>query len=276
MPPAATVPLLPLLAQHPTGFREQTKGWPAQPVDQAIRWLRGRPPGWVVADLGCGDAKIAATVQQASGCLGLADSRKCKCILCPVQLLLGKPAHFLRGSFCHVACCNALLLAWSNGTNQPASHTHSLSKQTVHSFDLVATAPGVIACNMAALPLPDASADAAIFCPSRAAPASGSSLQSAARLPTPGGWRWIARVQSGFAAAGGGDGGGGGGGGSSVLPAFLAALGTLGFAVRRKDTSNSHFLVLELQRQDKGGGGSGGKQRQPAWPPLRPCQYKKR
>lgn len=50
----------------PAGFREQTKGWPLQPVDQAIRWLRGRPPGWEVADLGCGDAKIAATVQQAS------------------------------------------------------------------------------------------------------------------------------------------------------------------------------------------------------------------
>ena len=51
---------------RPAGFREQTKGWPLQPVDQAIRWLRGRPPGWEVADLGCGDAKIAATVQQAS------------------------------------------------------------------------------------------------------------------------------------------------------------------------------------------------------------------
>lgn len=46
------------------GFREQTRGWPVQPVDQAIRWLRGRPPSWVVADLGCGDAQIAATVQQ--------------------------------------------------------------------------------------------------------------------------------------------------------------------------------------------------------------------
>ena len=36
--------------------------------------------------------------------------------------------------------------------------------QEVHSFDLVATAPGVVACNMAAVPLEDASIDAAIFC----------------------------------------------------------------------------------------------------------------
>ena len=153
----------------------------------------------------------------------------------------------------------------------PAPFPFRPLEQKVHSFDLVATAPGVVACNMAALPLPDASVDAAVFCLSLMGTDYGSFLQEAARILKPGGWLWIAEVQSRFV-AGGGE---GGGGGSSVLPAFLAALGTLGFAVRRKDTSNSHFLVLELQRQDKGGGG-GGKLRQPAWPPLRPCQYKKR
>ena len=38
------------------------------------------------------------------------------------------------------------------------------AQQRVHSFDLVAAAPGVVACNMAAVPLPDAAVDAAIFC----------------------------------------------------------------------------------------------------------------
>lgn len=57
-------PPAPATAPAPAGFREQTKGWPVQPVDQAIRWLRGKPASWAVADLGCGDAKIAATVQQ--------------------------------------------------------------------------------------------------------------------------------------------------------------------------------------------------------------------
>ena len=33
----------------------------------------------------------------------------------------------------------------------------------MHSFDLVASAPGVVACNMAAVPLDDASVGAAVF-----------------------------------------------------------------------------------------------------------------
>ena len=70
-----------------------------QPVDAAISWLRGRPAGWAVADLGCGDARVAAA--------------------------LG-------------------------------------ARRAVHSFDLVATVPGVVACNMARLPLGDASVDVAV------------------------------------------------------------------------------------------------------------------
>ena len=190
-PPCPTTP----------GFREQTKGWPVQPVDQAIRWLRGRPPGWTVADLGCGDAKIAGEVAQS-----------------------------------------------------------------VHSFDLTPTAPGVVACNMADVPLPGGSMDAAIFCLSLMGTDYGAFLAEAARILKPAGWLWIAEVQSRFVD----------GGGRSVLPTFLEALACLGFQLRRKDTSNSHFLVLELKRQEcqerqpgKGGG-------QPAWPELRACMYKKR
>lgn len=41
------------------GFRAQTKGWTQNPVDLAAAWLRTKPPGWVVADLGCGDAQLA-------------------------------------------------------------------------------------------------------------------------------------------------------------------------------------------------------------------------
>jgi ribosomal RNA-processing protein 8 len=70
------------------GFRKQTEGWPFQPVDAAIRWLKRQDAGLTVADFGCGDARLAASVPQA-----------------------------------------------------------------VHSLDLVAGAPGVIACNMAHTPL---------------------------------------------------------------------------------------------------------------------------
>lgn len=181
------------------GFREQTKGWPVQPVDLAIRWLRGRPRGWAVADLGCGDARVAA-----------------------------------------------------------AAH------QTVHSFDLTETAPGVVACNMADVPLPDASVDAAIFCLSLMGTDYGAFLAEAARFLKPAGWLWIAEVQSRFVDEAG----------NSVLPGFLEALDALGFGAKRTDTSNSHFFVLELQRERQAAGGGGAAT--PQWPHLRACQYKKR
>ena len=44
------------------------------------------------------------------------------------------------------------------------SRGHVPALQEVHSFDLVSTAPGVVACNMAAVPLEDACIDAAVFC----------------------------------------------------------------------------------------------------------------
>lgn len=53
-----------LYKQYHEGFRQQTQGWPRQPVDVAIAWLAAKPQRWVVADFGCGDAKIAATVKQ--------------------------------------------------------------------------------------------------------------------------------------------------------------------------------------------------------------------
>ena len=95
----------------------------------------------------------------------------------------------------------------------------------------------------------------------------GSFLAEAARVLRPAGWLWIAEVQSRFVSEAG----------RSVLPDFLESLGQLGFAAKRQDTGNTHFLVLELQRGSGGGkGGGGGQQRQPVWPELRPCQYKKR
>jgi hypothetical protein len=53
-----------LFLQYHQGFREQTRGWPKQPVDLVISWLAGRPDSLLVADFGCGDAKIAASVKQ--------------------------------------------------------------------------------------------------------------------------------------------------------------------------------------------------------------------
>ena len=60
-------------------------------------------------------------------------------------------------------------------------------------------------------------------------------------------------------------------GGKSVLPEFLDAVQRLGFAVRRRDTSNSHFVLAEFQK--RGAVLQAGAMR---WPELKACQYKKR
>ncbi|XP_035681144.1 ribosomal RNA-processing protein 8-like [Branchiostoma floridae] len=45
------------------GFSAQVQKWPVNPVDKIITWLRRRPASEVVADFGCGDAKVARSVK---------------------------------------------------------------------------------------------------------------------------------------------------------------------------------------------------------------------
>lgn len=66
--------------------------------------------------------------------------------------------------------------------------------QKVHSFDLVAAAPHVVACNMAHVPLPDASADVAVFSLALMGTDYGSFLVEAARVVRHKGWIWLAEV----------------------------------------------------------------------------------
>jgi hypothetical protein len=42
----------------------QVASWPLQPQDAAIAWVKALPKGAVVADFGCGDARLAASVPQ--------------------------------------------------------------------------------------------------------------------------------------------------------------------------------------------------------------------
>ncbi|KAJ1474324.1 methyltransferase-domain-containing protein, partial [Baffinella frigidus] len=48
-----------LFEAYHLGFREQTKRWPQNPVDIIIKELKKLPKSTVVADLGCGDARVA-------------------------------------------------------------------------------------------------------------------------------------------------------------------------------------------------------------------------
>ncbi|KAK7871895.1 hypothetical protein R5R35_009704 [Gryllus longicercus] len=44
------------------GFRQQVEQWPENPVEKIIKAIQRKPPNLVVADFGCGDAKLAKSV----------------------------------------------------------------------------------------------------------------------------------------------------------------------------------------------------------------------
>ncbi|KAG2714660.1 hypothetical protein I3760_03G038000 [Carya illinoinensis] len=45
------------------GYQEQMSHWPEQPVNIIIKWLKDSSPSLVVADFGCGDARLAKNVK---------------------------------------------------------------------------------------------------------------------------------------------------------------------------------------------------------------------
>lgn len=43
--------------------REQASSWPENPLHKIITWVKERHPSAVIADMGCGDAELAASVK---------------------------------------------------------------------------------------------------------------------------------------------------------------------------------------------------------------------
>ncbi|KAK9867631.1 hypothetical protein WJX84_011705 [Apatococcus fuscideae] len=160
--------------EYHKGFRQQTAQWPARPLDAIITRLQQLPASFKVADFGCGDAELAATVAQP-----------------------------------------------------------------VFSFDLVANAPGVIACNMAHVPLDNGSMDVAVFCLALMGTDYPSFLREAHRVLRPGGTLWIAEVSS---------------------------------RLRSTDDSNKMFVAWELLKVERPVPFA----KPDAWPALKACSYKKR
>ncbi|KAJ1972775.1 25S rRNA (adenine645-N1)-methyltransferase [Dimargaris xerosporica] len=50
--------------EYHEGFQSQVKSWPTNPVDLYIKALRKLPSSLVIADMGCGEAKVAQSVKQ--------------------------------------------------------------------------------------------------------------------------------------------------------------------------------------------------------------------
>ena len=174
------------------GFRLQARGWPQRPVQLIAEWLKAtQPPSCVVADLGCGDAELAASVPQR-----------------------------------------------------------------VHSFDLVACNEHVVACDIAHVPLGDASVDVAVFCLALMGTNFVDFLREAHRLLSPDGVLKIAEVSSRIADTRG----------------WVQLLYALGFDERVTDTSNSHFVLFEFTKSCR-------KPEMDSGLPdaeLKPCIYKRR
>ncbi|TRZ10967.1 hypothetical protein HGM15179_016137 [Zosterops borbonicus] len=53
------------------GFQRQVRRWPERPVQRIVRYLRRRPASLVVADFGCGDCTLAASVKNQVHCFDL-------------------------------------------------------------------------------------------------------------------------------------------------------------------------------------------------------------
>ncbi len=66
----------------------------------------------------------------------------------------------------------------------------------MHSFDLVSSAPHVVACSMTAVPLPDASVDVSLFSLALMGTDYGAALCEAARVTRHRGWLWIAEARA--------------------------------------------------------------------------------
>ena len=174
------------------GFRSQAAHWPQRPVEVLARWLEAKPESWVVADMGCGDAELAASV-----------------------------------------------------------------RQTVHSYDLVANNPRVIACDVANVPLASGTLDAVVFCLALMGTNHDDFLREAHRLLRPRGVLKIAEVSSRF----------------DDLAAWLAMLHALGFDLVARDESNTHFVLLEFAKSASRPCPAAGKYRAVQ---LKPCIYKRR
>ena len=175
------------------GFREQARGWPRNPLDDVIAQLQALPRA-VVADMGCGDARLAAE--------------------------LGK-------------------------------------RHDVRSFDLVATAPGVIACNIERTPLKNGECDVVVFCLALMGPSLWRFVGEAFRVLKPGGLLKVVEVRSRFEDA--------------SIDEFVAGCRSAGFdLVKPYDASNRMFVAFDFQKSKRRPSST-----DPAFA-FRACVYKKR
>lgn len=118
------------------GFRNQVKVWPMNPVDVILKDLLKMPVlGWpdsvkeiVVADMGCGEAKLHQVLSSSSSPPTTSTSEE------------------------------------ENNIHKDKQKKKRKNTWKIHSFDLVAANDHVVACDIANVPLPAKSCDVVVFC----------------------------------------------------------------------------------------------------------------
>ncbi|KAH6936821.1 hypothetical protein HPB50_023222 [Hyalomma asiaticum] len=173
------------------GFEQQVSKWPVNPVDVIIESLYSMPKSTIIADLGCGEAKIA----------------------------------------------------------------QALTRNKVHSFDIVALNEHVTICDMSKLPLPNQTIDVAVFCLSLMGTNLNMFVLEANRILKKGGILKIAEVKSRF----------------STTQGFAKTMKKFGFELEHLDDSNKMFVLFDFKKARS-------TTAHPHLPTLKlmPCLYKKR
>ncbi|XP_023692840.2 uncharacterized protein rrp8 [Paramormyrops kingsleyae] len=128
-------------------------------------------------------------------------------------------------------------------------------RNKVHSFDLAPVCDLVTVCDMANVPLPNASVDIAVFCLSLMGTNLRDFLVEASRVLVMGGVLKIAEVASRF----------------ENVRGFVGALSALGFRLVSKDIDNRYFYSFEFVKN-----GNAPEKSKTSGLELKPCMYKKR
>ena len=170
------------------GFETQISKWPLDPLDHVIADIQSLPASTVIADMGCGRARLA----------------------------------------------------------------HSVPHR-VHSFDLVALDSHVTACDMAHVPLPNASVDMCVFCLSLMGTNTVEFIREARRVLRRGGTLKVLEIESRI----------------TSLDRFVSDVEALGFSLVHKRNFSKMFVDMAFTAVVETGMTSPTIQ-------LKPCTYKKR